>query len=68
MGTISWFLALVVLDAANIGRSMNGSLGYILELSENPDAALDVELVNEDTGYNPYDNPGAHKEMPDEAG
>ena len=46
---------------------MNGSLGYILELSENPDAALDTEFVNEDTGYNPYDNPGTHKEMPDEA-
>lgn len=46
---------------------MNGSLSYILESQENPDAALDIEFVNEDTGYNPYDNPGTHKEMPDEA-
>ncbi len=46
---------------------MNGSLSYLLELQENPDAALDIALVSENTGYDPYDNPGTHKEIPDEA-
>lgn len=46
---------------------MNGGLGYILELQENSDAALEFALVSENTGYDPYDNPGTHKETPDEA-
>jgi hypothetical protein len=46
---------------------MNGSLSYILELQENPDAARDITLLDENTGYDPYDNPGTHKESTDEA-
>jgi hypothetical protein len=46
---------------------MNGSLSHLLELQENSDAAPDIALVNENTGYDPYDNPGTHKEIPDEA-
>ena len=46
---------------------MTGSVSYILELQESPDAAQDFELLNENTGYDPYDNPGTHKENPDEA-
>jgi len=46
---------------------MNGSVSYLLELQENSDIAPDIALVNENTGYDPYDNPGTHKEMPDEA-
>ena len=46
---------------------MNGSLSHLLELQENSDAASDIALVNENTGYDPYDNPGTHKEMPDES-
>jgi hypothetical protein len=46
---------------------MNSSLSHISELQENPDAALEVALAGENTGYDPYDNPGTHKENPDEA-
>jgi hypothetical protein len=46
---------------------MDGNLSDISELQENPDAALDIALRGENTGYDPYDNPGTHKENPDEA-
>jgi hypothetical protein len=46
---------------------MNGSLSHILELQENEDEARDIALLGENTGYDPYDNPGTHKENPDEA-
>lgn len=45
---------------------MNGSLSYILEWQESPDAVPDFGLESENTGYDPYDNPGTHKETPDE--
>lgn len=66
-GTISRFPAFVVLDEANIGTEMNGSLSYLFEVQENLDTASDLAPANENTGYDPYDNPGTHKEMPDEA-
>jgi hypothetical protein len=47
---------------------MNSSVSYLLELQENSDTAPDIALANENTGYDPYDNPGTHKETPDEAG
>lgn len=46
---------------------MNGSVHYIVELQENSEIASDLALANENKGYDPYDNPGTHKELPDEA-
>ena len=42
---------------------MSGDMAYILNLKDLSEANEDYSLVNEDTGYNPYDNPGTHKEV-----
>ena len=49
------------------GNKMNGNLANILELKDLSEANEDFSLVNENAGYDPYDNPGTHKEIRDEA-
>ena len=45
---------------------MSGDLAYILNLKHLSEANEEFSLINEDTGYNPYDNPGTHKETVDD--
>ena len=45
---------------------MSGDLAYILNLKDLSEANEEFALLNENTGYNPYDNPGTHKEVLDE--
>ena len=48
-------------------KTMNGNLAYILDLQDLSEANEEFALVNENTGYDPYDNPGTHREIRDEA-
>jgi len=45
---------------------MSGDLAHILDLGDLAQANEEFALVNENTGYNPYDNPGTHRELRDE--
>jgi hypothetical protein len=46
---------------------MSANLANILELKDLSEANEDFSLINENKGYDPYDNPGTHKEIRDEA-
>lgn len=46
---------------------MNANLANILELKDLLESNEDFSPVNENKGYDPYDNPGTHKEIRDEA-
>jgi len=45
---------------------MNGNLAYLLNLDDLSESNEEFFLVNENKGYDPYDNPGTHKESRDE--
>ena len=45
---------------------MSCDLAYILNLKDLSETNEEFALGNENTGYNPYDNPGTHKEVIDE--
>ena len=48
-------------------KLMNSNLAYIMDLKDLSEANDEFALINENTGYDPYDNPGTHKETRDEA-
>lgn len=46
---------------------MSVNLASILDLQDLSEANDDFALINENTGYDPYDNPGTQKDIRDEA-
>ena len=48
-------------------KPMNSNLAYLMDLKDLTEANEEFALVNENTGYDTYDNPGTHKEIRDEA-
>ena len=46
---------------------MNSNLACLLGLEDLSESNEEFFLVNENKGYDPYDNPGTHRESLDEA-
>ena len=49
------------------GKIMNGNLACLLGLDDLSESNEEFFLVNENKGYDPYDNPGTNEENLDEA-
>ena len=47
-------------------KPMHSKLAYIMDLKDLAEANEEFALINENTGYDPYNNPGTHKEVRDE--